>query len=107
MASLFSNKISFYRASETPDGQGGYDSNAMLIYTRFAQVREQNQVQKEIAMQVGNDRTYNITLDARGLIIYLTDIIIYKSIRLDILTITNVNERGLEYLIIAVERKKV
>lgn len=107
MASLLSKKIHFYRASETPDGQGGYDSNGVLIYSRFAEVREQTQVQREQAGQVGNDKTYNIKLDSRGLTIYLTDIIMYESKRLDILTISSINERGLEYLIVAVERKKV
>jgi SPP1 family predicted phage head-tail adaptor len=107
MASLLSKKISFYRASEVADGQGGYDSNGVLVASRFAEVKEQTQIQREQAGQVGNDKTYNIKLDSRGLTIYLTDIIIYNGNRLDILTISSINERGLEYLIVAVERKKV
>lgn len=107
MTGLFSKRISFYRATEVPDGQGGFISNGELLYTRWANVKEQKQIQKELASQVGNDKTYIFTVDARGLTLILTDIIMYGSSRCEILTISNHNEMGREYVITAVERKKI
>ena len=107
MIGLFSKRISFYRASETPDGQGGFLSDGVLVYSKWATVRQKNQKQKEQGDQVGNDKEYTIQMDAKGLTIFLTDVIIYQGNRLDILTITTQNERGLQYIISAVERKKV
>ena len=107
MIGLFSKRISFYRATATPDGQGGFSSNGVLMYTRWATVRQQSQAQRQQAGQIGNDKTYNVSLDATGLNLFLTDVITYQGNRLDILTIGTENERGLRYLITAVERKKL
>ena len=107
MIGLFSKRISFYRATEVPDGQGGFISNGVLIYTRWATVKEKSQIQREQGDQVGNDKTYIITIDAKGLTIILTDIIMYGSIRCEILAIYSPNEMGREYVITAVERKKI
>ena len=107
MLGLFSKRVSFYRATEVPDGQGGFVSNGEFLFTRWATVKEKSQVQKQLAGQVGNNKIYFITIDAKGLTILLTDIIMYGLIRCEILTISTPNEMGREYLIEAVERKKV
>lgn len=107
MIGLYSKRISFYRATEVSDEQGGYISNGELLYTRWATIKEQKQVQVEQGSQIGNDKTYIITIDAKGLLIVLTDIIMYGSIRCEILTINTPNEMGREYVITAVERKKI
>ena len=107
MVGLFSKRISFYRATEVSDGHGGFISNGVLLYTRWATVKDHKQFQKEQGDQVGNDKTYIMTLDAKGITILLTDIIMYGSIRCEILTISIPNEMGREYVITAVERKKI
>lgn len=104
---LYSKRIGIYRASEVSDLQGGFVSGGELVYTRWATIREQNQAQRQQAGQVGNDKTYNISMDAKGVTLFLTDVIIYQNNRLDILTLGTKEEKGLQYLITAVERKKV
>ena len=49
MIGLFSKRISFYRATEVPDGHGGFISNGELLYTRWATVKDHKQFQKEHA----------------------------------------------------------
>ena len=104
---LYSKRIGIYRASEVSDLQGGFMSGGELVYTKWATVKQKTQVQRQQAGQVGNDVIYTIEMDFKSITIYLTDIIIYKGDRLDILTIEPVNERTEKYLIEAVKRKKV
>lgn len=99
---LYSKKLSFYRDSLTPDGEGGRSKTQVLYKDRFAKVSLITNVDTLEGLQVGSNQAFKIIVDSRDFDLKFTDKIHYGEKILSILSISNKSERNREFEIIAV-----
>ena len=99
---LYSKKLSFYRDSLTPDGEGGRSKTQVLYKERFAKVSLITNVDTLEGLQVGSNQAFKIIVDSRDFDLEFTDKIHYGEKVLSILSISNKSERNREFEIIAV-----
>lgn len=99
---LYSKKLSFYRDTLTPDGEGGRTKTQVLYKERFAKVSLITNTDTLEGLQVGSNQAFKITVDSRDFNLLFTDKIHYGEKVLSILSISDKSERNREYEVIAV-----